>query len=80
MGVAVTLNYTSSAADLAEWYETKQGVGQGDVVGVSRDFIEYDTLNAQCDEYYAKIHQLRVRLLKGEVTEEEQAAGNGSTR
>ena len=31
-------------------------------------FFEYDTLNAQNNDYRKKIHQLRVKLLKGELT------------
>jgi len=42
-GIVVTLNYTSSAGDLAEWYETKEDVGPGDVVAISRDFYEYNS-------------------------------------
>ncbi|MEM2947095.1 MAG: hypothetical protein QXN96_02515 [Candidatus Bathyarchaeia archaeon] len=42
-GVVVTLNYTSSAGDLAEWYETKENVEYGDVVAISRDFVEYNS-------------------------------------
>ena len=34
-------------------------------------FIEYDTINAQNNEYRIRIHQLRVKLLKGELTPEE---------
>jgi hypothetical protein len=30
-------------------------------------FIEYDTINAQNNEYRIRIHQLRVKLLKGEL-------------
>jgi hypothetical protein len=42
-GIVVTMNYTSSAADLAEWYETKDDVEAGDVVAISSDIIEYNT-------------------------------------
>lgn len=34
-------------------------------------FIEYDTITAQNNEYRIRIHQLRVRLLKGELTPED---------
>ena len=34
-------------------------------------FIEYDTINAQNNEYRIRIHQLRVKLLKGELTPDE---------
>ncbi len=34
-------------------------------------FIEYDTINGQNNEYRIRIHQLRVKLLKGELTPEE---------
>jgi hypothetical protein len=34
-------------------------------------FIEYDTINARNNEYKVKIHQLRVKLLKGEMSPEE---------
>jgi len=34
-------------------------------------FIEYDTINAANNEYRIKIHQLRVKLLKGELSPEE---------
>ncbi|MFA4860253.1 hypothetical protein [Methanoregula sp.] len=37
-------------------------------------FIEYDTINAQSNEYRIKIHQLRVKLLKGELSPEEAKA------
>lgn len=42
-GVVVTINYTSSSGDLAEWYETKSDVEAGDLVSVSREFIDYDS-------------------------------------
>jgi hypothetical protein len=42
-GIVVTMNYTSSSGDLAEWYETKDDVEAGDVVAISRDFFEYDS-------------------------------------
>ena len=42
-GVIVTMNYTSSGADLAEWYETKEDVEAGDVVAISLDSYEYDS-------------------------------------
>ena len=34
-------------------------------------FIEYDTINAQNNEYRIKIHQLRVKLLRGELAGDE---------
>jgi hypothetical protein len=37
------MNYTASSGDLAEWYETKEGVEAGDIVAISRDFLEYDS-------------------------------------
>ncbi len=42
-GVVVTMNYTSSGADLAEWYETKDDVEHGDVVAISTASYEYDS-------------------------------------
>lgn len=42
-GIVVTMNYTSSGGDLAEWYETKDGVEAGDVVAISSDTYEYDS-------------------------------------
>ena len=42
-GIIVTINYTSSAGDLAEWYETKADVGAGDVVAIGGDSIEYNS-------------------------------------
>jgi hypothetical protein len=42
-GIILTMNYTSSGADLAEWYETKEGVEHGDVVAISADSYEYDS-------------------------------------
>ncbi|MFZ5845070.1 MAG: hypothetical protein ACOY0S_01230 [Patescibacteria group bacterium] len=42
-GVVVAFNYTSSGGDLAEWYETKEDVEYGDVVAISREFLEYDS-------------------------------------
>ena len=37
-------------------------------------FIEYDTINGENNEYRIKIHQLRVKLLKGELSPEEAKA------
>ena len=34
-------------------------------------FVEYDTINGQNNEYRIKVHQLRVKLLKGEITPDE---------
>jgi hypothetical protein len=34
-------------------------------------FIEYDTINAQNNEYRIRIHELRVKLLKGELAPED---------
>lgn len=34
-------------------------------------FIEYDTINGQNNEYRIKVHQLRVKLLRGELSPEE---------
>ncbi len=42
-GVVVTMNYTSSGGDLAEWYETEEGVEAGDVVAIGADAYEYDS-------------------------------------
>lgn len=42
-GVVVTMNYTSSGADLAEWYETEADVAAGDVVAIGDDSFEYDS-------------------------------------
>lgn len=42
-GVVVVTSYTSSGADLAEWYETKDGVEMGDVVAISKDSLEYNS-------------------------------------
>lgn len=42
-GVVVTFNYTASSGDLAEWYETKDGVEAGDVVAISKENLEYDS-------------------------------------
>ena len=38
----VTMNYTSSSGDLAEWYETDGDVEAGDVVAMSASAYEYD--------------------------------------
>lgn len=42
-GIVVTMNYISSGADLAEWYETEPDVETGDVVAVSPDSYAYDS-------------------------------------
>ncbi len=42
-GVVVVVSYTSSGADLAEWYETKENVEEGDIVAVSEDQIEFNS-------------------------------------
>lgn len=42
-GIVVTINYTSSGGDLAEWYETKDDVEAGDVVAISDESYEYDS-------------------------------------
>ncbi|HVZ24208.1 MAG TPA: immunoglobulin-like domain-containing protein, partial [Vicinamibacterales bacterium] len=42
-GVVVTMNYTSSAGDLAEWYETEPDVSAGDVVAIGADSYQYDS-------------------------------------
>lgn len=42
-GVVVVLSYTSSGADLAEWYETRENVEEGDIVAISQDQIEYNS-------------------------------------
>ncbi|TSC99999.1 MAG: hypothetical protein Greene101415_1003 [Parcubacteria group bacterium Greene1014_15] len=42
-GLVAVFSYTGSGADLAEWYETKTGVEPGDVVAISKDFIEYES-------------------------------------
>lgn len=42
-GVVVTLNYTSSAGDLAEWYETTSDVEAADVVAIGSDTVSYNS-------------------------------------
>ncbi|MBI4092532.1 MAG: hypothetical protein HY420_01275, partial [Candidatus Kerfeldbacteria bacterium] len=42
-GVVVIFSYVAGGGDLAEWYETKGGVEPGDVVAISRDFLEYES-------------------------------------
>ncbi len=42
-GVVVTLNYKSSSGDLAEWYETKEGVEASDIVAISKDSLQYSS-------------------------------------
>ncbi|MBP9669330.1 MAG: DUF5011 domain-containing protein, partial [Candidatus Pacebacteria bacterium] len=42
-GIVVTLNYTSTSGDLAEWYETKSDVEAGDVVAISEESFAYDS-------------------------------------
>ncbi|MFZ2763810.1 MAG: hypothetical protein WAX80_02130, partial [Minisyncoccia bacterium] len=42
-GVVVTMNYTSTGGDLAEWYETKLNVEAGDVVAIGDESYEYDS-------------------------------------
>ncbi|HLG91193.1 MAG TPA: hypothetical protein VI336_03500, partial [Candidatus Saccharimonadales bacterium] len=42
-GIVVTMNYTSSSGDLAEWYETAFGVEAGDLVAIGQDNFQYDS-------------------------------------
>ncbi len=43
-GLVVVFSYITSGGDVAEWYETKGDVKPGDVVAISSDFIEYESL------------------------------------